>query len=43
MGDVAFVFGWSPEVMDRMDVTELLGWHGEAVRIHNAVNGTKDG
>lgn len=41
MGEVAFVFGWSPETMDRMGLAELMVWRDEAVRIHNRANSTE--
>jgi hypothetical protein len=43
MGTIAFVFGWSPEVMNGMSVAELLGWQHEAVRLHNLTNCPKEG
>lgn len=39
MGDIAAVFGWDPDVMDRMDVPELMRWHTIAVDRYNAMNG----
>jgi len=31
MADIAAVFGWTPDVMDRMDLVDLIGWHDLAV------------
>lgn len=39
MADIAAVFHWSPETMDRMDVLELMRWRGLAVERFNAMNG----
>lgn len=32
MADVAIIFHWSPAVMDRMDLSELMGWREQAAR-----------
>lgn len=39
MGDIAAVFGWSPAVMDQMDVPELMSWHAIALARFKAMNG----
>lgn len=30
MADIAAIFGWSPAVMDPMDIEELMDWHERA-------------
>ena len=30
MADIAFVFLWPPDVMERMDVIDLARWHEKA-------------
>ncbi|WP_267382221.1 MULTISPECIES: GpE family phage tail protein [unclassified Sphingomonas] len=35
MADLALVFGWSPETMDRMDPAELMQWRARAAARHN--------
>lgn len=30
MADIALVFHWSPDVMEKMDVTELADWREKA-------------
>jgi hypothetical protein len=35
MGDIAFVFGWVPAVMDAMSLTEIVMWRDQAARRHN--------
>jgi hypothetical protein len=32
MADVAVIFHWPPEVMDRMSLSELMGWRARAAR-----------
>lgn len=31
MADLAIVFHWSPDVMDRMPPAELMRWHTRAI------------
>jgi hypothetical protein len=35
MADIALVFHWSPQVMDRMPVHELMEWRSKAAKRHN--------
>lgn len=35
MGDIAFVFGWVPSVMDAMGLAEIAMWRDQAARRHN--------
>ena len=35
MGDIAFVFHWSPAVMDEMSIADLMMWRDQAARRHN--------
>ena len=35
MGDIAFVFGWTLDKLERMSVADLMIWRGEAVRRHD--------
>lgn len=35
MADVATVFHWSPDVMDRMSLGELMAWRARAIARHN--------
>lgn len=38
MADIAMVFHWPPEAMDRMSLSELQRWQALAVDRWNAVN-----
>ncbi len=31
MADLAVVFHWSPDVMDRMELADLMRWHARAI------------
>jgi hypothetical protein len=35
MADVAVIFGWSPPVMNDMDLSELMGWRTRAAKRAN--------
>lgn len=37
MADIAVIFHWSPEVMDRMGLAELMGWRAKAAARANPV------
>ncbi len=39
MGELAYLNGWTPDVLDRLSLADLMMWHGEALRIHNHING----
>lgn len=41
MADIAAVFGWTPAVMDALDLDELLLWQRRAVDRHNRMHGGK--
>jgi hypothetical protein len=43
MADIAAVFHWGPDIMDRMPVDELLGWQRLAVARFTAMNGNGRG
>jgi len=30
MADIAVIFNWSPDVMDKMEIEELLDWQDRA-------------
>lgn len=32
MADLAIIFHWSPDVMDSMDLSDLMGWRAQAAR-----------
>lgn len=32
MADLAITFHWSPDVMDNMDLSEIMGWRAQAAR-----------
>lgn len=32
MADVAIIFHWSPDDMDRMSLSELMGWREQAAK-----------
>ena len=42
MSNIAFVFHWSPAVMDAMPLGELLDWQDRAIATWNAVNAKKE-
>ncbi|USU08911.1 GpE family phage tail protein [Sphingomonadaceae bacterium OTU29MARTA1] len=35
MADIAFVFHWSPDVLDGLPVRDLMQWRERAARRHN--------
>ncbi|MGW8136859.1 GpE family phage tail protein [Sphingomonas zeae] len=35
MADIAFVFHWPPQAMDRLSVAELMTWRHQAARRHD--------
>ncbi|HEY0626698.1 MAG TPA: GpE family phage tail protein [Allosphingosinicella sp.] len=35
MADVALVFHWPPDAMDRMSLAELMTWRERAAKRHN--------
>jgi hypothetical protein len=35
MADIATVFHWAPDVMDRMSLLELMLWRDRAIKRHN--------
>lgn len=35
MADIAFVFHWSPDVMDALSVQDLMQWRDRAAHRHN--------
>jgi hypothetical protein len=35
MADLAIVFHWAPDAMDRMGLRELMDWRLQAARRHN--------
>lgn len=37
MGDIAVIFGWTPDAMDPMSVTELAEWR-ERARVRSGVD-----
>ncbi|MCT4610029.1 MAG: GpE family phage tail protein [Pelagimonas sp.] len=39
MADLAIVFGWGPDVMDGMDLSELARWREKARVRHEAAQG----
>jgi hypothetical protein len=41
MATIAAIFHWSPDVLGRMSLAELMLWHGKAVALHNAMNRTE--
>ncbi|WP_330166620.1 GpE family phage tail protein [Comamonas koreensis] len=38
MADVAYLFHWPLESLERMDLADLMRWHGLAVQRHNAAH-----
>ena len=42
MADVATVFAWSPDTMDRMGVVDLMAWHARAIDRAKARAGIKE-
>ncbi len=40
MADIALVFHWPPEAMDRMSIEELARWHEKARERFEAQNNT---
>lgn len=39
MADIAAVFHWPPEPMDRMALAELAGWRAQAIDRFRQMNG----
>lgn len=35
MADIAFVFHWTPPVMDALSLAELIDWRARAAARHN--------
>lgn len=42
MADIAAVFHWPPEALDRLDIVDLLDWREAAVERWNRMHGGKD-
>lgn len=42
MAELAYFFSWAPDTLNRLDLTELVMWREEAVRIHNHLNAQED-
>ena len=39
MANLFVIFpGWTPEVVDRMSIAELMRWHAKALERHNTGN-----
>lgn len=38
MADIAMVFGWTPDVMDKMSLSDLAMWREKARERHEAQN-----
>ncbi|MGE5563134.1 MAG: GpE family phage tail protein [Bacillota bacterium] len=41
MANIAAVFHWPPDVMDRMPLPELMRWHSLALDRHRVMNGVE--
>lgn len=42
MADIAAIFHWPPDVLERMSIAELLHWQRAAVDRWNRMNGSKE-
>jgi len=38
MAELAYAFGWTPEVLGEMEIDELREWHEQAARILKEAN-----
>jgi hypothetical protein len=41
MADIAAVFHWPPDAMERLELDDLMQWRGRAVERYKAMNGTE--
>ncbi len=41
MADIAAVFHWPPDAMERLELDDLMQWRTRAVERYKAMNGTE--